>query len=51
MRADKLGKGSKRRVQQIHWKRREVVHVGVLFLLMAAFSVWLGLWIYAHHFD
>jgi len=51
MRASKLCKGSKRRISQISWKRREVLHAVVLFALMAIFAIWLGLWIQAHHFD
>jgi cytoskeletal protein RodZ len=51
MRASKLGNGSKRRISHIHWKRREVLHAVVLFVLMAGFSVWLALWLEVHHFD
>ena len=46
-----LGKGTKRRISQIRWKRREVVHAVVLFVLMAIFSVYLAVWFEVHHFD
>jgi len=43
--------GSKRRLANIRWKRWEIVHAVLLFLLMAAFSIWAGIWIATHHFD
>jgi hypothetical protein len=45
------GSGSKRRVARIRWKRREIVQAFVLFLLMTAFSFWVGMWVATHHFD
>lgn len=44
-------RGSKRRVEQIRWKRWEVVHAAILALLMILFSFWLGFWIATHPFD
>lgn len=44
-------RGSKRRVEQIRWKRGEILHVVILTLLMTAFSVWVGVWIATHHLD
>jgi hypothetical protein len=46
-----LGKGTRRRIAQIRWKRREILHAVVLFTLMAIFSVFLAVWFEAHHFD
>ena len=39
-----LGKGSKRRIAQIKWKRREIVHAVILFLLLAVLSIWIAIW-------
>jgi hypothetical protein len=44
-------RGNKRRVAQIRWKRWEIVHALILTLLMAAFGLWVGIWIATHHFD
>ena len=46
-----LGKGTKRRVARIKWKRWEIVHAFVLFLLLAIFSVWLAVWFEMKHLD
>lgn len=46
-----LGKGSKRRVAQIRWKRWEIVHAVILFLLLAILSVWLAVWFELQHLD
>jgi hypothetical protein len=46
-----LGKGNKRRVAEVRWKRREVVHATILSLLLAIFSVGLVLWFDVHHLD
>ena len=46
-----LGRGNKRRVAQIKWKRREFVHAIVLFLLLAIFSIWLAVWFEMQHLD
>jgi hypothetical protein len=44
-------RGSKRRVEQIRWKRWEIIHAVILSLLMAGFGLWVGIWIATHHFD
>lgn len=46
-----LGRGSKRRVAQIKWKRWEIVHAILLFLLLAVFSVLLTVWFEMQHLD
>jgi hypothetical protein len=46
-----LGKGTKRRVAQIRWKRREIVHAIILFALLAIFAVWLTVWFEMKHLD
>lgn len=46
-----LGKGNKRRVAQIRWKRREIVHAIIVFLLLAILGVWLAVWFEMHHLD
>jgi len=46
-----LGRGTKRRISQIRWKRSEILHAVALFVLMTIFCVWLALWLQHHHFD
>ncbi|MGC1363301.1 MAG: hypothetical protein WA826_19170 [Silvibacterium sp.] len=46
-----LGKGNKRRIAQIKWKRWEIAHAIVLFLLLAILSVWLAVWFEMQHLD
>lgn len=46
-----LGKGTKRRVARIKWKRWEIAHAIILLLLLAVFSVWLAVWFEMKHFD
>lgn len=46
-----FGKGSKKRVQQIVWRRREILSAILLLLFAAIFSVWLALWLQTHEFD
>jgi hypothetical protein len=46
-----LGKGTRRRIAQIKWKRWELVHAVVLFLLLAILSVWLAVWFEMQHLD
>jgi hypothetical protein len=43
--------GSKRRIAQIRWRRWEIIHAIILLLLMALFTIWVGVWIGTHHFD
>jgi len=44
-------RGSRRRMGQIRWKRREIIHAIVLTILMIGFSFWVGVWIATHHFE
>jgi hypothetical protein len=46
-----LGKGNKRRVARIRWKRWEIAHAIILFVLLAIFSVWLAVWFEMQHLD
>lgn len=43
-----LGKGNKRRIALIRWKRWELVHATVLGVLLAIFAVWLAVWFEIH---
>jgi hypothetical protein len=45
------GKGSKRRVRQLRWKRSEIIKLILIAVAIAAFSVWLALWVASHDFD
>jgi hypothetical protein len=45
------GRGTKRRVEQIRWKRWEIIHAVILSLLLAGFGLWMGIWIATRHFD
>jgi len=47
----KHGAGNRNRIARIRWKRREIVHAILLVLLMAAFALWIGIWIGTHKFD
>ncbi|HEX4067354.1 MAG TPA: hypothetical protein VHZ09_15150 [Acidobacteriaceae bacterium] len=47
----KYGTGSKKRIEQIRWKRWEIIHALILFLLMTSFCVWIALWIATHKYD
>jgi hypothetical protein len=38
-----------KRVPQIRWKRREIIHAFILIVLMIAFCLWVGIWIATHH--
>jgi len=46
-----LGRGTKRAIARIRWKRYEVVHAVVVSLVLLAFSVYLALWFELHQFD
>jgi hypothetical protein len=39
-----LGKGNKRRIALIRWKRWEIVHVIILTVFLAVMAVWLAVW-------
>lgn len=43
--------GSRRRIARIRWKRAEIIHAIILFLVMAAFCICMGIWIATHRFD
>ena len=45
------GKGSKRRVRQVRWKRSEIIKLILIAVAIAVFSVWLALWVASHDFD
>jgi hypothetical protein len=45
------GKGSKRRIRQVRWTRREIISAAFLLLAMLVFGVFVGLWVIFHHFD
>ncbi len=47
----KLNQGSKRRIQQIRWTRREIVSAVILLLAMAVCGVFLALWAAFHDLD
>jgi len=44
-------RGSRRRVAQIRWRRREIVQALLLGLFMIAFTLFVGIWVATHHFD
>jgi hypothetical protein len=44
-------RGSRGRISEIRWKRREMVHAILLAVVMVAFSVLLILWVNGHRFD
>jgi tellurite resistance protein TehA-like permease len=46
-----LGKGNKRRVRQIRWKRSEIVSVILFTLAITILCVYLALWLARHPFD
>ena len=46
-----LGKGSKRRLRQIRWKRSEIVSALLLVLAIGVFGVYLAWWLATHPFD
>ncbi|MGA7521600.1 MAG: hypothetical protein WBW84_03910 [Acidobacteriaceae bacterium] len=46
----KYGIGNRKRIARIRWKRREIIHAFILFLLMTAFSIWVAIWIATHKF-
>jgi len=46
-----LGRGTKKAIGRIRWKRHEVVHAVVVSLVLLGFSVYLALWFELHHFD
>ena len=45
------GKGSKRRIRQVRWTRREIISAAFFLLIALVFCVFVGLWVIFHHFD
>ncbi len=45
------GKGSKRRVRQVRWKRSEIIKLTLIAVAITIFTVWLALWVASHDFD
>ncbi len=45
------GKGSKRRVRLVRWKRSEIVKLILIAVAITIFTVWLTLWVASHDFD
>jgi hypothetical protein len=43
------GKGNKRRIAQIKWRRWQIFHAVILFALLAVPAVWLTVWFEMHH--
>jgi len=46
-----LGRGTKKNITRIRWKRREILHAVLLTLLLLLFSIFLAVWFEVHHFD
>jgi hypothetical protein len=44
-----LGKGNKRRIALIRWRRWEIVHAVILSILLAILAVWLAVWFAIHN--
>jgi len=45
------GKGSKRKVRQVRWKRSEIIKLILTAVAITIFTLWLELWVLAHDFD
>ncbi|HKR27618.1 MAG TPA: hypothetical protein VJS11_09185 [Acidobacteriaceae bacterium] len=50
-RFDVRQRGNRKQLARIRWKRSEIVHAIVLFLLLTVFTIWVGIWIATHPFD
>jgi hypothetical protein len=46
-----LGKGSKRKVRLIRWKRSEKLSTILLFLVVVIETLWIAWWLMEHSFD
>ena len=46
-----FGRGSKKAIARIRWKRSEVLLIFALILTLAVFSACLVVWHELHHFD
>jgi hypothetical protein len=49
--ATNFGKGSKRKVRQVRWKRAELISAGLVLLALATETICIALWIMGHSFD
>jgi hypothetical protein len=49
--ATNLGKGSKRRVRLVRWRRSEKLSMVVLFLVVVIETIWIACWLMGHPFD
>ena len=45
------GKGSKRRVRLVRWKRSEKLSTILLFLVVVIETLWIAWWLMGHSFD
>ena len=45
------GRGSKRKVRLIRWKRREIISLIFLLIVMSILAVSIAVWFEAHHTD
>jgi hypothetical protein len=46
-----LGKGNKRRVQQVRWKRLEILHAILLLIVVSVLVILVTIWFEGHNFD
>jgi hypothetical protein len=45
------GKGSKRKVREVRWRRPEVISAILLLLVLAGETICIALWLMGHTFD
>jgi hypothetical protein len=46
-----VGKGSKRKVRLVRWKRSEKLSMVLLFLIVVIETLWVAWWLMGHSFD
>jgi hypothetical protein len=46
-----VGKGSKRKVGLVRWKRSEKLSILLLFLVVVIETLWIAWWLTGHSFD
>ncbi len=46
-----LGRGSKRSVQRVRWKAREIASALLLLIFLSCVTVAVGIWVGTHHMD
>ncbi len=46
-----VGKGSKRKVRLVRWKRSEKLSMVLLFLVVVIETLWIAWWLMGHSFD